>query len=101
MSSIAGALVATAAGLFVAIPAVVLHNLLQARVDWILDESRQLRGILVARSVQAVAEGVEDAATLHRLQGFGCEFGQGFHWSPALPAEGFCALVRNHQDSVA
>lgn len=60
MSSIAGALVATAAGLFVAIPAVVFHNLLQARVDWILDESRQLRGILVARSVQAVATGVEE-----------------------------------------
>ena len=62
MSSIAGALVATAAGLFVAIPAVVFHNLLQARVDWILDESRQLRGILVARSIQAVASGVEEPA---------------------------------------
>lgn len=61
MSSIAGALVATAAGLFVAIPAVVFHNLLQARVDWILEESRQLRGILVARSLQAVAAGVEEA----------------------------------------
>ena len=48
-----------------------------------------------------VAEGVESADILHRLQGFGCEFGQGFHWSPALPAEGFCALVRNHQDSAA
>lgn len=55
MSSIAGALVATAAGLLVAIPAVVFHNLLQDRVDWILDESRQLRTILVARSLQAVA----------------------------------------------
>jgi biopolymer transport protein TolQ len=61
MSSIAGALVATAAGLFVAIPAVVFHNLLQARVDWILEESRQLRVILVARSLQAVASGVEEA----------------------------------------
>lgn len=61
MSSISGALVATAAGLFVAIPAVVFHNLLQARVDWILEESRQLRGILVARSLQAVAMGVEEA----------------------------------------
>lgn len=60
MTSIAGALVATAAGLFVAIPAVVLHNHLQARVDWILEESRQLRAILVARSLQAVATGVEE-----------------------------------------
>ena len=60
MSSIAGALVATAAGLFVAIPAVLLHNHLQARVDWVLEESRQLRAILVARSLQAVATGVEE-----------------------------------------
>lgn len=55
MGSIAGALVATAAGLFVAIPAVVCHNVLQGRVEWILEESRQLRTILVARSLQAVA----------------------------------------------
>lgn len=54
MGSIAGALVATAAGLFVAIPAVVCHNILQGRVEWILEESRQLRTILVARSLQAV-----------------------------------------------
>lgn len=46
--------------------------------------------------LQVVAEGVEDAATLHRLQGFGCEFGQGFHWSPALPDDAFRAFVRNH-----
>lgn len=55
MASIAGALVATAAGLFAAIPAVVLHNTLQGRVDWILEESRQLRMVLVARSIQSVA----------------------------------------------
>jgi biopolymer transport protein ExbB/TolQ len=62
MSSIAGALVATAAGLFVAIPAVVLHNVLQSRVDWILEESRQLRTILVARALQAVAAGQAESA---------------------------------------
>lgn len=55
MGSIAAALVATAAGLLVAMPAVVFHNILQGRVDWILEESRQLRTILVARSLQAVA----------------------------------------------
>ena len=47
--------------------------------------------------LQVVAEGVEDAAMLRKLQGFGCEFGQGFHWSPALPADGFCAFVQRHQ----
>jgi len=53
MSAIASALVATAAGLLVAIPAVVLHNVLHARVSWVLEESRQLRNVLVARSLQA------------------------------------------------
>jgi len=47
--------------------------------------------------LQVVAEGVEDAAMLHKLQGFGCEFGQGFHWSPALPGDQFCAYVHRHQ----
>ena len=44
--------------------------------------------------LHTLAEGVEDAATLQRLQAFGCEFGQGFHWSPAIPAQDFTALVR-------
>jgi EAL domain-containing protein (putative c-di-GMP-specific phosphodiesterase class I) len=45
--------------------------------------------------LQVVAEGVEDAAMLHRLQGFGCEYGQDFHWSRALPDEEFRTFVRN------
>ena len=36
-----------------------------------------------------VAEGIEDAETLQRLIELGCEYGQGFHWSPALPAPEF------------
>lgn len=44
--------------------------------------------------LEVVAEGVEDAATLERLKGFGCEFGQGYHWSPALPADAFEDFVR-------
>ena len=46
--------------------------------------------------LQVVAEGVEDAATRARLAEFGCEFGQGFHWSPALPMDAFVAFVRAH-----
>ena len=33
-----------------------------------------------------VAEGVEDGATLALLGDLGCQQGQGFHWSPAVPA---------------
>lgn len=47
--------------------------------------------------LEVVAEGVEDAAALAKLQAFGCEFGQGYHWSPALPADAFVAYVRARQ----
>jgi diguanylate cyclase (GGDEF)-like protein len=36
--------------------------------------------------LSTVAEGVEDAATLERLQGMGCEAAQGFLFSRAVPA---------------
>ena len=39
--------------------------------------------------MKVVAEGVEDAATLQALAGIGCDAGQGFHFSRALPAEDF------------
>jgi diguanylate cyclase (GGDEF)-like protein len=40
-----------------------------------------------------VAEGVEDAATLALLGELGCQQGQGFHWSPAVPAADFQAFL--------
>jgi len=39
--------------------------------------------------LEAVAEGIENEATLARLIELGCEFGQGFLWAPALPADEF------------
>lgn len=47
--------------------------------------------------LQVVAEGVEDAQTLAGLVDAGCERGQGFHWSPALPPQDFIAFVQGHQ----
>jgi diguanylate cyclase (GGDEF)-like protein len=47
--------------------------------------------------LQTVAEGVEDSQTLERLHAFGCEYAQGYHWSPALPGEAFVDYVRAHQ----
>jgi predicted signal transduction protein with EAL and GGDEF domain len=59
-------------------------------------ENKQDEGIVRAiiemahcLDLEVVAEGVEDAATLHRLVHLGCEVGQGYHWSPALPADQF------------
>jgi EAL domain-containing protein (putative c-di-GMP-specific phosphodiesterase class I) len=37
--------------------------------------------------IQTVAEGVETAAHLERLQALGCELAQGFFLSPPLTAE--------------
>ena len=47
--------------------------------------------------LEVVAEGIEDAATLRRLTELGCEFGQGYHWSPALPAPEFAEFFSKHQ----
>ncbi len=47
--------------------------------------------------METVAEGIEDAATLQQLQAMGCDLGQGFHWSPALPAGDFLAFAKAHQ----
>jgi diguanylate cyclase (GGDEF)-like protein/PAS domain S-box-containing protein len=40
-----------------------------------------------------IAEGIEDPAQLRRLRSLGCEFGQGFLFSPALSAEDTRALL--------
>jgi biopolymer transport protein ExbB/TolQ len=56
MSAIAGALIATAVGLIVAIPAVVLYNVLKARIRRSMDGLGELRRLLMARSLQAVAK---------------------------------------------
>lgn len=51
--------------------------------------------------LEVVAEGIEDAVMLSKLQAFGCEFGQGFYWSPALPAVEFAAFVQKHHAAMA
>lgn len=58
MAAIAGALMATAAGLLVAIPSVVLFNLLKAQIRGAREDLNMVRGLLVARSLQAVAREV-------------------------------------------
>jgi diguanylate cyclase (GGDEF)-like protein/PAS domain S-box-containing protein len=39
-----------------------------------------------ALSLKVIAEGVENAVQASELERIGCEFAQGFHFSPALPA---------------
>jgi len=54
MVAISRALVATALGLLVAIPAVVFYNVLRNKSRAILEEAREVRGLLMARSLQSV-----------------------------------------------
>jgi diguanylate cyclase (GGDEF)-like protein len=50
-------------------------------------------------NLATVAEGVEDAATLGLLRELGCGQGQGFHWSPAVPAAEFERFLRADRDA--
>ena len=53
MVAISQALVATAIGLLVAIPAVVFYNLLRSRSKNILEQSREIQAIILARTLHA------------------------------------------------
>jgi len=57
MTAIAEALVATAIGLLVAIPAIWLYNSLQLRVSEITARGRELRTLMVGASLEAAARG--------------------------------------------
>jgi EAL domain-containing protein (putative c-di-GMP-specific phosphodiesterase class I) len=49
--------------------------------------------------LEVVAEGVETDAQLEFLRGRRCDMMQGFHLSPAVPAEQFAELVRRRVDA--
>lgn len=51
--------------------------------------------------IKVLAEGIEDAPTLQRLVEMGCDDGQGFLWSPALPAGEFAAFWRRHHTNAS
>ena len=55
--------------------------------------------IQMAKSLNlaTVAEGIEDEATLARLQALGCTTGQGFYWSRAVASEDFQAFYQARQ----
>jgi diguanylate cyclase (GGDEF)-like protein/PAS domain S-box-containing protein len=42
--------------------------------------------------MQVIAEGVEEEAEVEMLRSLGCDYGQGFHWSRALPADAVSGL---------
>jgi diguanylate cyclase (GGDEF)-like protein len=50
-------------------------------------------------NLELVAEGIEDRQTLDRLVELGCEFGQGYYWSPAVAPGEFVDLYRSNRGS--
>jgi diguanylate cyclase (GGDEF)-like protein len=55
---------------------------------------RAIIQMAICLELEVVAEGVEDAETAKKLTDLGCQFGQGYLWSPALPADEFEALLQ-------
>ena len=69
-----------------------------------LSEDRNDKGIVRAiiemahnLNLEVVAEGIEDLPTMTRLIELGCKYGQGFHWSAALPPDQFFEFVVRNQ----
>jgi EAL domain-containing protein (putative c-di-GMP-specific phosphodiesterase class I)/anti-sigma regulatory factor (Ser/Thr protein kinase) len=50
-------------------------------------------------SMHVVAEGIEDDSTLRELQALGCDAGQGYMFSPALPASEVGAWIDEHREN--
>lgn len=75
MVAISQALIATAVGLLVAIPAVVFFNILKQKSKAVLDGAREVRGLIVARSLQSgYGNGVANGNDFGRS--FGAEAGR-------------------------
>ncbi|MGI5238125.1 putative bifunctional diguanylate cyclase/phosphodiesterase [Dactylosporangium sp. CA-139066] len=55
--------------------------------------ARAILDLAQALDLQVVAEGIEDAGQARELRRLGCPTGQGFHFSRAVPAEAFEALL--------
>lgn len=69
----------------------VRDMLLSARTDACM---RAMIGLARSLGTSMIAEGVESEAAERRLRDMGCEFAQGYYYSPPVPAEGVPLLVR-------
>ena len=58
---------------------------------------RAIVGVAKSLGLTLVAEGIESAEQLESLRRLGCEHGQGFYFSPALPAQACCKLLSQLQ----
>lgn len=64
-----------------------VQNILESEQDAAL--ARAILDISRSFGLETIAEGIEKAPQLHRLLDFGCQEGQGYLFSPPIPAEEF------------
>ncbi len=50
-------------------------------------------GLANALGLRTIAEGIEDDPQLNKITGMGCDMGQGFYWSRAVPLEEATAIA--------
>lgn len=61
------------------------------------DDAAIVRAVLnlaYSLGIRTVAEGVEKASQVDYLRAGGCHYGQGYHFSPAVPADDVSAMMR-------
>lgn len=54
---------------------------------------RSVMDMAISLDLQSIAEGIETPAQLELIRGLGCELGQGYLFSPPVPAERISALL--------
>jgi diguanylate cyclase (GGDEF)-like protein/PAS domain S-box-containing protein len=74
------------------------RSFVQGVADSTVDSAivRAVIHLATAIGISTVAEGVESADQVNELRALGCQIGQGFFFSRALPAEDFDALLTAH-----
>ncbi len=68
-----------------------------ARADVLL---QALTGAARALGIRTTLEGIQDRAQAQRAADLGCDLGQGFWWSPAVPAARVLALLDSGGEGV-
>ena len=59
-----------------------------------------IAGLTRGLKLRLLAEGVDNDRQLQLLKGLGCQLGQGFYWSKALPADQYEQFYLNRQYSI-
>ncbi len=52
-------------------------------------------GLATGLGLKLVAEGIETVEQLQRITDLGVDYGQGYYWSPPLPAEQYTEMLKN------